>query len=80
MTGIPKIAPATAAPAKRGFAGVCCLACGQEDIRIDVANVTTFVCQNSDCEAEWTPAEIAERLAGWAPLLAWCDQAPMLAE
>jgi hypothetical protein len=62
----------------RGFSGVCCLRCGEENIRLYVADVTAFQC--TDCEAEFTPADIEATLAAWSKLIAWVRTAPVIEE
>lgn len=68
--------PVCTKPVKRGFP-VHCLECGEtECVRVYLDDVTgMFQCNN--CDAEYTPADVRERLAGWEAVLAWVETAPV---
>lgn len=70
--------PKCTKPQKRGFPGLCCLNCGEEDsIRINAADMLA-VCP--ECDAEFTADDIREKMAAWARLADWLDSAPVVEE
>ena len=71
--------PTCTQPQKRGFK-VCCLACGEQGgVRIYLDDMAGLF-QCNECEAEFTPEEIRERIAGWEAVLAWVESAPAIEE
>lgn len=67
---------------KRGFGDLPCLYCGESGcITLELADVTgeeAFRCR--ECEHEWSAADAQAKLAAWAPVLAWINQAPLLSK
>ena len=62
-------------PATRGFPGLRCPFCGQEDnITLNLADVKTFTC--GECDEEFTGDDVLEILERWQKVLAWVDLAP----
>jgi hypothetical protein len=75
MNGTPAIAGTfQPAPVKRGFPGLSCLGCGQEDTTSVHLDDMTFRC--SECDSTFTPAEVAEQLERWRRVLSWVETAP----
>jgi hypothetical protein len=83
MSTATKAAPAplgtlNPAPKARGFPGLRCLLCGEEDtLRLDLENLS-LSCGANDCEIE--PAEVRSLIALWQKLLAWLETAPPAGE
>lgn len=61
---------------RRGFKGLRCPFCGEETIKIDLSDVTTFQCYENDCE--FTPADVKEIIGCWQTVLAWVETAPQV--
>jgi hypothetical protein len=64
----------TKADDRRGFPGLRCLKCGEEDtVRVNVADMG-LTC--SSCDEGFSVAEVRDMMASWTRVLAWIDQAP----
>jgi Zn ribbon nucleic-acid-binding protein len=64
---------ATAKP--RGFAGIKCIHCNEEDaVTVRVADVATFHCV--ECSEDFGADDVADMLARWQAVLAWVQLAP----
>jgi uncharacterized protein (DUF983 family) len=63
---------------KRGFKGAICPKCGEESIQVSLADVSVFYC--SECQDEILLDDIRALIAGWTPVLAWLDTAPVCPE
>lgn len=77
MTTATNNTPACTKPVRRGFKDLCCLSCGETAISID-ADDMLIRCR--ECDSEFTPAEIQERLDQWSKFLTWLDMAPVVEE
>lgn len=79
MTTATVNAPATGTPI-RGWAGVPCVKCvALDSLRMDVGEVTSFVC--NQCDESFTADDVREAVAAvakWAPLLKWIELAPVI--
>jgi hypothetical protein len=81
MSTATKAAPAIAgtlspAPKARGFPGLRCPLCGEEDtLRIDVETLA-LSCGANDCEIE--ADEVRSLIALWQKLLLWLETAPVV--
>lgn len=49
-----------------------CLATGM--VRLDLSDLDTCAC--TECDEEFTLADVRGLIAAWAPVLAWIDSAP----
>ena len=74
--------PLSTAPAKsvrRGFPGIRCPLCGNDDVQsLDLDDLQTFHC--GGCEESYTTEDVRELLAGWQKVLTWIDGAPAVEE
>ena len=66
---------ATSTSIRRGFS-VNCLRCGQAGVQVSATDTFRFHC--SECDEDFTIADVQHHLAQWNALLAWCAQAPPL--
>jgi hypothetical protein len=64
------------APAiRRGFP-VNCLRCGQAGVQVSANDTSRFHC--SECDEDFTTADVEHHLNAWRALLGWCAIAPAL--
>jgi transcription elongation factor Elf1 len=73
-----KVAGETAAPEAqaRGFEGLTCLKCGEENyVQLDLQDVDRVYC--TSCESEYSLREdVAPAVAAWRRVLDWASLAP----
>ena len=72
----------SATPAQRGFADLPCVYCGESGcLTIDLCDLTgdeALTC--TQCETNYSLADVRAKIAAWLPVIAWIDQAPRLPE
>ena len=66
----------------RGFSGLPCLYCGETDcVTLELSDMTgeeALLC--GQCETGYSVADALAKITAWLPVLAWIEQAPVLAE
>ena len=62
-------------PVRRGFAGIRCPLCGNDDVQtLDLDDCATFHC--GGCEESYTTEDVRALLATWQKVLDWIEMAP----
>lgn len=65
---------------RRGFPSLPCILCGNADgnVTVSLEDLSQFHC--NECGEDFDTAGVRQQLAQWQAVLAWCDQAPAVAE